>query len=376
MNKLVDVEIDRISLVKRGAMRAPFKVLKSEDVGMTLEQIFDEQTRSVLKEETNQESIQENPVTDITSVVVSRKADLEKTKIQLEAAGFSTEHIVDEEDKPFVLFRQKEDDASPEERLVLKFDEHLAVVIPGHALKGLETYEAGQAFGHAMAKEGFLPGLHLASNVYLKSIQEAAQDSDDTKELKSKIKQASRAFGEYVQGLANALPANIFKLDGIQLPLIEEEEPKEEVVQESTEEVVKAEATETPEEAVKTEVEVTEEPTMNPALQAAIGSMVTKEELKNMTESLAASLKEVLNPLSEQLGKVQEDLKTVSQKAEEAVEQATEARDSLSRIVPGQVEETIDPFSTSALGRSDQTRIPPLDTAMKKREPGNMGLTI
>lgn len=194
--ELKKVDIDFLSLVHRGANRAPFKVIKAEDAAANSLQAKTGLLGSVQKFF----SIAD-PTAKVVAVFVN-KAALAKTAPNLADAGFILTDHVDQDDA--IVFKQDGFNEA-EQVIVIKSEENVAF-----AVSGIEPYADvfnGQLnFDDSVAKTGFYPGLNEA----MKSLQVAMNVS------KTEPNDLLKSFHAYTAQIKKAIPESVFKFESLQ----------------------------------------------------------------------------------------------------------------------------------------------------------------
>ncbi len=83
------------------------------------------------------------------------------------------------------------------------------------AQKAFQPYAGTTSFDDNMKAQGFFPGLSIAQNVLEDTIFEISMKAMSPAEMAEKIKVATEEFGQAVQAMTAALPAEVFKLEDI-----------------------------------------------------------------------------------------------------------------------------------------------------------------
>ena len=192
-NELVDVDVQFVSLVKRGANQVPFRYTKQEDGMIDLAKLFKTTTAA--------------PV--VSAILVAKGANLDAAKARIEAAGFSTETMENTDDG--ILFTQKDACGGP--FTVIKFGDDVAVLMSNVA-KFFESMNFDStSFKEVMSQEGVFPSLHVAKSVLgatMMNIMESADSPSDAAELVGK---AVDDFRTMVVGMVGNIPVEAFKLE-------------------------------------------------------------------------------------------------------------------------------------------------------------------
>ena len=138
VKELTNPELNFVSLVKRGANRIPFKIVK-EDPAEMLD--LDKIGRRLFSKE------QAPTAPTVTAALVRKGADLEQIKARLTAAGLSVEDMVEKGE--LLVFNQP--GGTTAEDAVIKLDDDLALAVSG-LTKAFEGYNFDDTeFGKVLA---------------------------------------------------------------------------------------------------------------------------------------------------------------------------------------------------------------------------------
>lgn len=322
VQEMSDVDVRRISIVKAGANMIPWRILKHSDQPGAEDSDMKISFGSIFGT-----SKPEGP--RVSSVAVSKAADLEASKLHLQAAGFSIDTVEETEDA--VLFVQDADVRG--ERVVMKLDDNHAIVV-ANVEKGLATYPESVSFADNLASAGFLPGVQLGISMLHDTIYNSVQKAENQSVAVTTVSKAIEDFRSYVMALAGSLPVEAFKLDSIlkSAPkVVAQEKPVETVAK-------TADGTETPTETKEVtkgdEAPVETESKSNTEQTEKVEAVKSDEA---PTEADAASDKEVVKAdtgatseqVTEEVAKADEATETEAgteiQVAKEAEAKATEA---------------------------------------------------
>lgn len=353
-SELKDADIEYISLVKHGANRIPFRILKAEDVGVST---MDKVTKSLNSMFGKKES------TARIAAVFVRKTEKDRLFPELEKQGFK---VSDPEESNDFLVLKQDAFSKEEEGSLIAVSKDLGFMLD-KVCKTFEPYRTSDNFNENLMANGFYPGLCNAQEALSATIFEALYKEDSTKASSvSAIKSALSAFSEYVQALATELPETVFKMDQfeglpkkIDAPKVQSNEietnpekpmgvEKQDQIKEAVagdlaglnNEVQKSETkveTQTETKAEKPEVEKAETKSTEEAkTETAEGGEVKKEtevstetpatEQKTETQDpmmqMLSTLNETLKGFGDRLEKVEKASETATEKATEAVEKA------------------------------------------------------
>ncbi len=200
-SELKKVDIEFLSLVKRGANRAPFKVVKAED-----------QVAASLTQKTGlvgavQKFFQlSEPSPSVVAVFVEKSA-LDRTLPNLADAGFKLDkhELMDD----CVVFKQDGFDAA-EEVIMLKSEKTVGFAI-ANVTKFADLFCGDLAFDPSVADSGFYPGLNAAMGALQATMGEhlAKGESSDAENMIA-------AYQNYSKQVVKALPSELWKFESLQ----------------------------------------------------------------------------------------------------------------------------------------------------------------
>ncbi len=313
--ELQEPDVSFVSLVGRGAMRAPIKIIKSEDTPMDLASLFGFRSKATKTEE---------KVSPEVVAFVVKTDEVDQMIPAIEAQG----HVIltrKEEGEVTTLFLQ--DDVDMDNTTIFKSNEHVATVC-----KGFSGWPEGTDFSENLKQAGFYPSVRMASDVMMDTLYNVLYEAEGP--ATEQINKVADDFASYVKTLAAALPVTAFKAEELK-PVITEVKPETpaedavetpaeggEVVKDSQEEPVETPAEDATDEVQKTDGVTPNEPTPDPA-----------EGLKEMLTSMQAALTQKLEEVQGQLEGVKttaEEAKALSQKA---TEQAIKAEEAVTGVV-------------------------------------------
>ena len=204
VNELTDTRLDFVSLVKRGANRVPFRIVKEDQTDMLDLQKIGER---LFKQAST------TPI--VTAALVRKGADLEAMKARLVKAGLTVDQLSEGEN--LHIFTQT--DASPTDQGIIKMDDDLGLVVSG-VTKAFRSYNfEDTSFGEILSTEGFYPSVGLARDVLTTTIYNAMEKAESPGEAATAITKAIDDFRGYVGTLLTSLPVHAFKAEGIFAPI-------------------------------------------------------------------------------------------------------------------------------------------------------------
>ena len=212
-NELQGTDVSFVSLVKRGANRLPFRIVKEDNADMldlqALQQVF-------TKADTTPQ---------VVAAVVRKGADLEAAKLRLGQAGLTIDDMA--EDGELVVFKQPGHPASGSSDALIKLDDDIGLVVSGlaKAFNGMNVEDT--SFAKVFATEAFYPSMRLANEMLGVAVGNIMQKAENASDAAALIAKAVDDFKQYVTTLATAIPSHAFKAD--QAPASAVEVPTEAV---------------------------------------------------------------------------------------------------------------------------------------------------
>ncbi len=192
-SELVDADVQFISLVPKGANRIPFRLFKSEEG----KSVFDLQALFAKNEA--------KPV--ITSILVSKDADLALETTRIQEAGFTTADAETVDGGTvFHQVRQSEDTG----QLVMKVDDSVAISMT--VRKGFNPCDLKTtSFADLFAKEGVIPNIFGATDALIDVIFNILMGETSTPDDAAGLtKKAIAEFSKVITGLIANIPADAF----------------------------------------------------------------------------------------------------------------------------------------------------------------------
>jgi hypothetical protein len=196
-NELVDTDIEMVSLVRHGANRCPFKVLKSEDdepasLGDKFQSFF---------------SLAKGDVA--VSAYFIRKDAADKLLPILKAEGVDTSNVSETEG----VVRVQVSEAAP--KGFVQLGDALAVAI-NQPLKEFSEESVVKAYADSGGPTGFAPSVNLAvaglaDAVW--SLLNSGEAEGSREERVAKVDSMLASFRKYITSLAKTLPEQVFKVE-------------------------------------------------------------------------------------------------------------------------------------------------------------------
>jgi len=197
--ELSDMDVNIISLVKRGANRIPFRIVKSDgESTMNLSNLF------VWKQEPQPAAL--------VAVVLAKTADQEAYTKALEKGGFDVDHVTEGEGDSVTLMFTKSDEM--EDAVALKISDEVALIITG-VEKGLMGFPDSNSFIENITKAGFAPSYRIANEILTETVGNIIFSEGDAAETKEAVSKAIEDFGGYIEAILSTIPVQAFKAEEI-----------------------------------------------------------------------------------------------------------------------------------------------------------------
>jgi hypothetical protein len=201
-SELTDADIHFISLVKRGANRSPFKVIKAEDV----------EGQSALGKVASGLFAMSEPDPSVVGFFIKKGDNVPGILDNLKKSGFKTDGIVDEEG----MFIAKQDGfADAKSVVIIKLDDQVGVAVQ-NIKKYADTYTASTDFDDNVVTSGFYPGISQGIGALQNTLYNIASEASGDGDYSAQIQAASAAFAKYVTGLFKSLPKEVWKFESLQ----------------------------------------------------------------------------------------------------------------------------------------------------------------
>lgn len=202
--ELVEPDVDIVAMVKRGANRIPFRIMKEDkEMGIDLHSIG---RRLFQKQE---------PAPAVVAVLLSKSANAEVITAALVKAGIEADKFTKTETAEAVMFTKADAEAlvKDENTQVLKLNEDVALVVTG-LKKSFDGWDfESTSFKEIMSKGAFVPSICVAQDMLSRTIYNILEKADTPKEAATGIGAAVKEFSDYVTMLAKGLPESAFKAD-------------------------------------------------------------------------------------------------------------------------------------------------------------------
>ncbi len=201
--ELTEMDVERISLVKRGANRVPFRIIKSQgdnsmsQFTLSLTKLFQKDAASV------------EPT--LVAIALSKSADVELVTTALVGGGFEIDHVVEGEEVNSLMLVKGDD---LEGLFAIKINDDCAVLIKDFE-KGLSSWPDSNSFVENITTAGFAPSFRLANEILSETVSNIMYSEGDAEVTKSGISKAMNDFQGYVEAVMETIPVQAFKAENI-----------------------------------------------------------------------------------------------------------------------------------------------------------------
>lgn len=199
--ELSDMDVNIISLVKRGANRVPFRIIKSDGDS----EMLNLSTLFLAKKE-------KTPA--VVAVILAKSADQEAYTTAFAEGGFEVDHVVESDGGIATLMFTKSDDM--EDVAIYKINEDAAIAI-ANMQKGLDMFPDSNSFSENISKAGFAPSYRMANEILSDTIGNIMFSDGDAAVTKAAISKAIEDFQGYIEAVMSVIPVNAFKAEDIAL---------------------------------------------------------------------------------------------------------------------------------------------------------------
>ena len=264
VNEMQEVEVSHISLVKNAANRSPFKFLKSQkkdgNMHVNLRTLFGKSEPKPVKPGIITLVAKTEKVKGLVNTLTQEGIKVTK---QDDLDGATTLHLTDYDNENTVIFKMSDD---------------IAIGVTDIA-KSFSSWGEDESFIKNMAISGFFPGVRVATDVFISTLEKIMFKADTATPPTEAIKVLTNDFSKYVRMLTSKLPAEAFKYDGMILKT-------DEVVGKKEEAVIKDDG--------KKDADVQEDKQAEIITKADVAELIDmklKEDTKNVTMLLNESVK-------------------------------------------------------------------------------------
>lgn len=197
--ELSDMDIKKISLVKRGANRIPFRITKSseENSMLNISNLFLQKKEKVA------------PM--VVGIVLAKADDSKLYTEALANQDLTVDRVVTKDDQT-VLMVSKDELDTMENITVIKVNDEAAVLVV-NVEKGLLTFPDSLDFDENITKSSFFPSYRLATDILSDTLGNIVYSEGDMAVTKSAITKALDDFNGYLDAVLNTIPVSAFKAE-------------------------------------------------------------------------------------------------------------------------------------------------------------------
>lgn len=200
-SELVNGDIKKLSLVEHGAIRQPFKILKTEQI---------EGKTGLVRQTINKIFGQSENEQQIAALFV-RKDVARKVIPIIKAQGFRVEKEHAEMMGDVLVLKQEGFD--PDAELpIIALTTDVAVQL-GSVSKFFDPFPASSSFEDNVAAGSFWPGMHNAMESLADTVWNVLNESDSPDEAASDVAKQVKAFATHLNNLVAELPTTVFKME-------------------------------------------------------------------------------------------------------------------------------------------------------------------
>jgi len=199
-SELVNGDIKKLSLVEHGAIRQPFKILKTEEIASTKGGV-----RNTINKIFGQSDEQQ-----IAALFV-RKDVARKVIPMIKEQGFRVEKDHAEMMGDVLVLKQEGYDPDADLPIVA-LNTDVAVQLSSLS-KFFDPFPASSSFSDNVAAGSFWPGMHNAMESLADTVWNVLNDSDSPDGAASDVAKQVKAFSTHLNNLVAELPTSVFKME-------------------------------------------------------------------------------------------------------------------------------------------------------------------
>lgn len=204
-SELINGDIKKLSLVEHGAIRQPFKILKTEQIAAktggirnTINKIFgttdnDEERRIAAL------FVRKNVAREVIPIIKSHGFRVEKEHAEMMGD---------------VLVLKQEGFDPDAELPIIALNTDVAVQL-GSVSKFFDPYPASSNFTENVSAGSFWPGMHAAMESLADTVWNVLNESDSSEDAASEVSKQVKAFSTHLNNLVSELPNTIFKMEQV-----------------------------------------------------------------------------------------------------------------------------------------------------------------
>jgi hypothetical protein len=203
--EIVEPIISSVDLVKNGAIRVPFRIVKSGKAKETPMLDLGKLGTMLMKSDESQPPA----APAVTSVFFSKAYSADEAKLFLDAIGLSAENLEETEDA--LIYKQA--DGPQEGDIIYKMDDNVSITV-SNLTKMFSDYDwESEEFGAVLKTEKFFPSLRMATDSLRTVVANIMYKAEDVGTAREKVAKAANDFSGYVTGLVESLPVESFKAE-------------------------------------------------------------------------------------------------------------------------------------------------------------------
>ena len=201
-NELRNGNIEKISLVTHGAIRQPFKILKTQEIGDAPQTMGDKLHKFF--------GGSSHDKAQIAAVYVRKDVAAEWIPL-IKSNGFRAEKAHASIEGDVLVLKQKSYDEEVSGSVVALTPD--VAVQFDRVVKYFDPYPESASFDENVRAAGFYPGMSNALSTLAETVWNVLNESEDTEEAAATIGKQIKAFGVHVNALVSELPQAVFKME-------------------------------------------------------------------------------------------------------------------------------------------------------------------
>lgn len=202
-NELVNGKIEKISLVRNGAIRQPFKILKTEEIPDVKDSVGNKLTKFFGNDKDAESA-------EIAALFI-RKSAAPKWLPLIKANGFRAEKEHAELDGDMLILKQESFDPEVEGSMVA-LSPDVAIML-NQVVKGFDPYSISASFDENVKASAFYPGMFHALESLADTVWNVMNEADSNEEAAAGVAKQIKAFGAYINNMVGQLPTSVFKME-------------------------------------------------------------------------------------------------------------------------------------------------------------------
>jgi hypothetical protein len=200
-NELKNGKIEKISLVRNGAIRQPFKILKTEEIPAE-EQTLGTKVRKFF-------GTSDGEAAEVAALFI-RKSAVAKWLPIIKENGFRAEKEHAEVDGEILVLKQESYNGDEGSLIALTPD---VAVMLNTVVKGFDPYSSSASFDENVKASAFYPGMMHAMESLAETVWNVLNESSDPEEAQASVAKQVKSFGNYVNSMVKELPGSVFKME-------------------------------------------------------------------------------------------------------------------------------------------------------------------